>query len=311
MAVVWENASNISAEQAAERLLAANSLHLLVLLIIFVGLLFFNIIRSNLYQGVRWMLSMVGVIADDEDDEVTGVPEFPIAVRTQLLVGESSYAIQAQPQYTAAFTRMEDAVGDVLVQVVMKKGAGMLAGSKQQTSPRKPSELEPQSPHGFQQQPLSKDVAAVASSTARRTRTPVTAWQPEQQQQQKQQQEPQQQRHESRQAAAEQTPRSERRESQATVRATDIAGDAEVSYQQLRLSTSDGARATQRLSSSDGARVTQRLSSSDGARTIARGGGTPDSSSSVTQRYRQARANQILPVPEEYVAAARAADRME
>lgn len=60
---------------------------------------------------------MVGVIADKMDDEVTGVPEFPIAVRTQLLVGESSYAIQAQPEYAAAFTRMEDAVGDVLVQV--------------------------------------------------------------------------------------------------------------------------------------------------------------------------------------------------
>lgn len=60
---------------------------------------------------------MVGVIADKEEAEVSGVPEFPVAVRTQLLVGESSYAIQAQPTYAAAFSRMEDAVGDVLVQV--------------------------------------------------------------------------------------------------------------------------------------------------------------------------------------------------
>lgn len=60
---------------------------------------------------------MIGVIEDKEEAEVNGLPEFPVAVRTQLLVGETTYAIQSQPAYAAAFTKTEDAVEDVLVQV--------------------------------------------------------------------------------------------------------------------------------------------------------------------------------------------------
>lgn len=68
---------------------------------------------------------MTGVTVDKEQEpEVSGAPEFPVAVRTQLLVGESSYAIQAQPMYASAFTRVEDAVGDVLVQVGLACGPG-------------------------------------------------------------------------------------------------------------------------------------------------------------------------------------------
>jgi hypothetical protein len=57
------------------------------------------------------------LIEDEDEGELSGVPEFPVAVRTQLLVGEASYAIQEQPSYAAAFARTEDAVEDVLVQV--------------------------------------------------------------------------------------------------------------------------------------------------------------------------------------------------
>lgn len=64
---------------------------------------------------------MLGLVADNEDMQHTGAPEFPVAVRTQLLVGEASYAIQDQPAYATAFTKMEDADEDVCVKV----GAGV------------------------------------------------------------------------------------------------------------------------------------------------------------------------------------------
>lgn len=77
-----------------------------------------SICLSPLYvQAGRWLLMAAGLLTDKEETEVSGVPEFPVAVRTQLLVGETSYAIQAQPAYAAAFSKMEDAIGDVLVQV--------------------------------------------------------------------------------------------------------------------------------------------------------------------------------------------------
>lgn len=55
LAAMFEHACGITVDQATERLLGANSLHLLVLLIILVGVLFFNIIRSNLWlvSGAR------------------------------------------------------------------------------------------------------------------------------------------------------------------------------------------------------------------------------------------------------------------
>lgn len=69
---------------------------------------------------------MLGVIADNEDTVHTGAPEFPVAVRTQLLVGEVSYAIQDQPAYAAAFTKMEHMEEDVWVKVRMRKRCGRL-----------------------------------------------------------------------------------------------------------------------------------------------------------------------------------------
>jgi hypothetical protein len=68
-------------------------------------------------QAGRWLLNMAGLIADDEDTQHTGAPEFSVAVRTQLLVGEASYAIQDQPAYATAFTKMEHMEEDVCVQV--------------------------------------------------------------------------------------------------------------------------------------------------------------------------------------------------
>lgn len=69
-------------------------------------------------QAGRWLLNMAGVISDKEETQTTGAPEFPVAVRTQLLVGQISYAIQDQPAYAAAFTSMEGVPeADVQVQV--------------------------------------------------------------------------------------------------------------------------------------------------------------------------------------------------
>ena len=50
-------------------------------------------------------MSLLGAIADSEDAAISGAPEFAIALRTQLLVGAASYAIQEQPEYEAAFGR--------------------------------------------------------------------------------------------------------------------------------------------------------------------------------------------------------------
>jgi hypothetical protein len=60
---------------------------------------------------------MLGLVADREDTQHTGAPEFTVAVRTQLLVGETSYAIQDQPAYATAFTKMEHMEEDVCVKV--------------------------------------------------------------------------------------------------------------------------------------------------------------------------------------------------
>lgn len=67
-------------------------------------------------QAGHWLLNMMGLVPDKEDTHQTGAPEFPVAVRTQLLVGETSYAIQDQPAYAAAFTRMEHMEEDACVQ---------------------------------------------------------------------------------------------------------------------------------------------------------------------------------------------------
>jgi hypothetical protein len=51
-----------------------------------------------LLQAGRSLLSLVGVIADAEELAISGAPEFAIALRTQLLVGAASYAIQVRPE---------------------------------------------------------------------------------------------------------------------------------------------------------------------------------------------------------------------
>jgi hypothetical protein len=69
-------------------------------------------------QAGRALLNMAGLIADAEDTQQTGAPEFSVAVRTQLLVGQASYSILEQPAYSAAFTRMEGSTEhEVQVQV--------------------------------------------------------------------------------------------------------------------------------------------------------------------------------------------------
>ncbi len=43
-----------------------------------------------------------------KDDELGGVPEFLVAVRSKLLVGAASYNIRDQALYEDAFAKMED-----------------------------------------------------------------------------------------------------------------------------------------------------------------------------------------------------------
>eukprot|EP00775_Hariotina_reticulata_P002590 gene2590-2892_t len=116
-------------EEATERLLAAGAAHLLILLIILVAVLVLKLYLTTWVSAGRWVLSCLGRISDQECTEESGLPDFPLAVRTQLLVGETSYAIQAQPSYAAAFSKTQD-VGEVMVQVVMKKGGKALGPAK-------------------------------------------------------------------------------------------------------------------------------------------------------------------------------------
>lgn len=84
-------------------------------------------------QGGRHVLNLLGLVADKEDTHATGAPQFPVAVRTQLLVGQTSYAITQQAAYAAAFSRAGSdegvaaaAGGDaaVEVQVALRAAAG-------------------------------------------------------------------------------------------------------------------------------------------------------------------------------------------
>jgi hypothetical protein len=64
----------------------------------------------------RKALSAAGVIDDKDEAHLSGAPEFNLALRMQLLVGSTSYAIQQQSEYRAAFVRMTEGE-EVTVQV--------------------------------------------------------------------------------------------------------------------------------------------------------------------------------------------------
>lgn len=66
---------------------------------------------------MRKVLSMAGAIEDKDETHLSGAPEFNLALRMQLLVGSTSYAIQQQSEYQAAFVRMTD-TDDAVVQVL-------------------------------------------------------------------------------------------------------------------------------------------------------------------------------------------------
>jgi hypothetical protein len=52
--------------------------------------------------------SFLGVFPESDKLKLSGAPEFTVAMRTQLLVGQSTYAIQQSPEYAHAFASMED-----------------------------------------------------------------------------------------------------------------------------------------------------------------------------------------------------------
>ena len=67
-------------------------------------------------QAAKYLLSLAGFIEDKEEQQLTGVPEYYVALRTQLLHGATSYAIQEQAEYAEAIRR-DAGEGEVLVQV--------------------------------------------------------------------------------------------------------------------------------------------------------------------------------------------------
>ena len=113
---VWREASGLPPDLAARRLVSVPALHLLACLVIVVALLFLKLTLTAWVRALRRLLSLLGVTADAGDDRgggPSGAPEFGVALRTQLLVGGDTYAIQAQPEYAAAFGRPDDAADGV------------------------------------------------------------------------------------------------------------------------------------------------------------------------------------------------------
>ncbi|KAI8470399.1 MAG: hypothetical protein J3K34DRAFT_510286 [Monoraphidium minutum] len=147
---VWRDAIGLPSALAAHRLVAASGLHLLAMLVVVVGVLAIKLTLTAWAKGGRSLLSLAGVIADSDDQQITGAPEFAIALRTQLLVGGTTYAIQAQPEYEAAFGRPDagdggggDGDGDAHVQVSSgsgaRKGGAAAAAGGPRGSPRAPA----------------------------------------------------------------------------------------------------------------------------------------------------------------------------
>ncbi|MFM7274780.1 MAG: DUF481 domain-containing protein, partial [Gammaproteobacteria bacterium] len=66
----------------------------------------YDLAEDDNYAAGRWALSQLGLVSEPGEAaslSSTGAPEFGVALRSQLLVGEGSYAIQEQPNYAAAF----------------------------------------------------------------------------------------------------------------------------------------------------------------------------------------------------------------
>ena len=74
--------------------------------------------------------NFLGMGSENERLKLTGAPEFTVAVRTQLLVGQSTYAIQSSPEYAHAFSSMAEEEGgleedgEAGAEVVASRGAG-------------------------------------------------------------------------------------------------------------------------------------------------------------------------------------------
>ncbi|GBF89796.1 hypothetical protein Rsub_02966 [Raphidocelis subcapitata] len=145
---LWRDASGLPPQLAAARLTSATGLHLLAALVVVVGVLFVKLTLTAWLQAGRAALSLLGLIADAQEQELSGAPEFAIALRTQLLVGGSTYAIQAQPEYEAAFGRPDAAdgggggggEGEAAAAAAAAAGA---QGGPRRDSPRAPPVREP------------------------------------------------------------------------------------------------------------------------------------------------------------------------
>lgn len=181
----------------------------------------------------------------------------------------------------------------------MKKGASILAAGGaadikapiKQASPRSPSGLDPTSPPASKKQVMQQPAAA---PTARRTGTPKAAWQ---QEQLKQQQQEQQKRREPRPVSGN-PPQQISEQAQEATNVSTFRGRISESEAAAATAAAEEDAADEGLESQQPQRRDSRASNA--SRDSGRPTGTPDRLS-LPQRYRQARANQVVPIPEEYI----------
>ncbi|GFR42972.1 hypothetical protein Agub_g3971 [Astrephomene gubernaculifera] len=105
------SASTLTPALVAWRFIENSTAHLFIALIACSGALFVFFTLSGWLAAMRWFASSLGLTKDSGtrgEVEYTSVPEFGVAVRSQLLLGPATYSVQQNPMYAHAFVRMDD-----------------------------------------------------------------------------------------------------------------------------------------------------------------------------------------------------------
>ncbi|GIL60748.1 hypothetical protein Vafri_15275 [Volvox africanus] len=104
-------ASSLTPQLVAWRFTQNSSAHLFIGFIACGGALFIYFTTSTWLALVRGLAKQLGLLNAANDSEAVvqqAVPEFSTAVRSRLLIGPASYAVQQNPAYTHAFVSMEE-----------------------------------------------------------------------------------------------------------------------------------------------------------------------------------------------------------
>ncbi|GIM14317.1 hypothetical protein Vretimale_17200 [Volvox reticuliferus] len=123
-------ASSLTPQLVAWRFTQNSSAHLFIGFIACGGALFIFFTTSTWLAVVRGLAKQLGFRNGTDDSEAVvqqAVPEFSTAVRSRLLIGPASYAIQQNPAYKHAFVNMEELEWETKKVTEAKAAAGNLA----------------------------------------------------------------------------------------------------------------------------------------------------------------------------------------